>query len=83
MAVLPVIVNNSAFNKSSQGSSTNSLVWSGCAEQVALVEMIAALRVLPLHSLVDTVKQVFKQPPVVENASQVGGFFPGSNLLLI
>ncbi|XP_076054821.1 protein DOP1A isoform X3 [Oratosquilla oratoria] len=40
-------------------------------EQCALVEMLSSLKVLPLHTLVSSVKQVVKQPPIVEGASQV------------
>ena len=36
--------------------------------------MMSLLRVLPLHTLVATVKQVVKQPPVVDGAQQVSGY---------
>lgn len=37
----------------------------------SLVKMVAAIRVLPLHLLLDTVKQVIRQPPTVEGFVQV------------
>lgn len=37
----------------------------------SLVKMVAAIRVLPLHLLLDTVKQVLRQPPTVEGFVQV------------
>ncbi|XP_071529639.1 protein DOP1A isoform X2 [Panulirus ornatus] len=51
-------------------SGIGGLLWSGCPQQLALVEMMSLLRVLPLHTLVATVKQVVKQPPIVEGAKQ-------------
>ncbi|CAL4117004.1 unnamed protein product, partial [Meganyctiphanes norvegica] len=51
-------------------SGVGGLLWSGGSLQLALVEMMSLLRVLPLHTLVATVKQVVKQPPVVEGAKQ-------------
>ncbi|XP_066988498.1 protein dopey-1 homolog isoform X3 [Macrobrachium rosenbergii] len=60
--------NNSDIN--SRQSSIGGLLWSGCSQQLGLVEMMSLLRVLPLHTLVATVKQVVKQPPIVEGAQQ-------------
>lgn len=52
-------------------SSVGGLLWTGCVQQLALVEMMSLLRVLPLHTLVATVRQVVKQPPIVEGSQQV------------
>ncbi|KAG0720363.1 Protein dopey-1 [Chionoecetes opilio] len=46
------------------------LLWNGCVQQQALVEMMS-LRCLPLHTLVATVRQVVKQPPIVEGSQQI------------
>lgn len=46
-------------------------LWRCTKQQRSLVEMLAALRVLPLHTLVENVKQVFRNPPVIEGAVQV------------
>ncbi|XP_050727465.1 protein dopey-1 homolog isoform X4 [Eriocheir sinensis] len=51
-------------------SSVGGLLWAGCVQQLALVEMMSLLRVLPLHTLVATVRQVVKQPPIVEGSQQ-------------
>ncbi|KAK4314041.1 hypothetical protein Pmani_014660 [Petrolisthes manimaculis] len=60
-------VNNGVNNKQ---SGPGGLLWNGCGHQLALVEMISFLRVLPLHTLVATLRQVVKQPPIVEGAQQ-------------
>lgn len=57
-------------------SSVGGLLWTGCVQQLALVEMMSLLRVLPLHTLVSTVRQVVKQPPIVEGSQQVQCPFP-------
>lgn len=37
-----------------------------CEDQLLLVELVAAIRVLPTDTLIQTVKQVLKQPPPAE-----------------
>ena len=34
-----------------------------CEDQLLLVDLISAIKVLPMDTLVQTVKQVLKQPP--------------------
>ncbi|KAG0719771.1 Protein dopey-1 [Chionoecetes opilio] len=51
-------------------SGVGGLLWNGCVQQQALVEMMS-LRCLPLHTLVAIVRQVVKQPPIVEGSQQV------------
>ena len=36
---------------------------SPCEDQLLLVDLISAIKVLPMDTLVQTVKQVLKQPP--------------------
>lgn len=62
---------NARNDVNNKQSGIGGLLWSGCPQQLALVEMMSLLRVLPLHTLVATVKQVVKQPPIVEGAKQV------------
>ncbi|XP_069985648.1 protein DOP1A isoform X2 [Penaeus vannamei] len=62
-------VNNDS-NINNKQSGVGGLLWSGSPHQLALVEMMSLLRVLPLHTLVATVKQVVKQPPIVDGAQQ-------------
>ncbi|XP_045130850.1 protein dopey-1 homolog isoform X4 [Portunus trituberculatus] len=66
---------NTKTNSSHNGihtkqSGVGGLLWNGCVQQQALVEMMSLLRVLPLHTLVATVRQVVKQPPIVEGCQQ-------------
>ncbi|XP_045609730.2 protein DOP1A isoform X1 [Procambarus clarkii] len=61
---------NNGNNTHNKQSGVGGLLWSGCPQQLALVEMMALLRVLPLHTLVATVKQVVKQPPIVDGSKQ-------------
>ncbi|XP_069939325.1 protein DOP1A isoform X4 [Cherax quadricarinatus] len=62
--------NNGSNSTRNKQSGVGGLLWSGCTQQLALVEMMSLLRVLPLHTLVATVKQVVKQPPIVDGAKQ-------------
>ena len=39
-----------------------------CEDQLLLVDLISAVKVLPMDTLVQTVKQVIKQPPLSELA---------------
>ncbi|KAB7504316.1 Protein dopey-1-like protein [Armadillidium nasatum] len=57
--------NYCSFKKVTSGS-----LWKCSSQQRSLVEMLAALKVLPLHTLVENVKQVFRNPPVIEGAVQ-------------
>ncbi|KAG0716776.1 Protein dopey-1 [Chionoecetes opilio] len=52
-------------------SGVGGLLWNGCVQQQALVEMMSLRCLLPLHTLVATVRQVVKQPPIVEGSQQV------------
>lgn len=62
---------NNDSNVNNKQSGVGGLLWSGSPHQLALVEMMSLLRVLPLHTLVATVKQVVKQPPIVDGAQQL------------
>ncbi|KAA0183952.1 hypothetical protein HAZT_HAZT002538 [Hyalella azteca] len=50
-----------------------SIVWQLLAvhqDRRALMQMVSAVRVLPLHLFLDTVKQVLRQPPALQGSSQ-------------
>ncbi|XP_042221570.1 protein dopey-1 homolog isoform X2 [Homarus americanus] len=70
MEVLNIRGNNTNNTTHNKQSGVGGLLWSGCPQQLALVEMMSLLRVLPLHTLVATVKQVVKQPPIVDGAKE-------------
>lgn len=45
------------------------------SDQQVLVQLIGAIKVMPIDTLVQTVHQVLKQPPIVEGSLQVGSFY--------
>ncbi|KAG0718742.1 Protein dopey-2 [Chionoecetes opilio] len=59
------------FKHSHRAEWRGGLLWNGCVQQQALVEMMSLRCLLPLHTLVATVRQVVKQPPIVEGSQQV------------
>ncbi|KAK7074310.1 Protein dopey-1, partial [Halocaridina rubra] len=69
-ALATVDIKSNSGDINNRQSGVGGLLWSGCSQQLGLVEMLSLLRVLPLHTLVATVKQVVKQPPIVDGAQQ-------------
>ncbi|CAG5136270.1 unnamed protein product [Candidula unifasciata] len=59
---------NDRRKKPSHGSSSKQqpVLVETCDDQLLLVELVAAIRVLPVDTLIQTVKQVLRQPPPTE-----------------
>ncbi|CAL1528923.1 unnamed protein product [Lymnaea stagnalis] len=55
-----------AWNDRRQTSKKTLVSLSACEDQLLLVELVSAIKVLPTDTLIQTVKQVIKQPPQSE-----------------
>uniref|UniRef100_A0A2C9KBU5 Uncharacterized protein n=1 Tax=Biomphalaria glabrata TaxID=6526 RepID=A0A2C9KBU5_BIOGL len=55
-----------AWNDRRQTPKKNQVSPTICEDQLLLVELVSAIKVLPMDTLIQTVKQVIKQPPLTE-----------------
>ncbi|CAG5127027.1 unnamed protein product, partial [Candidula unifasciata] len=57
---------NDRRSKSSAATSVQKVTFQECGDQLLLVELVSAIRVLPTDTLIQTVKQAIRQPPQSE-----------------
>ncbi|XP_042903309.1 protein DOP1A isoform X2 [Parasteatoda tepidariorum] len=59
-------------NKNKNGTQIRKVIPTWSSDQLLLVELVAAIKVLPLESIVQTVRNVLKQPPSVSQKNKIG-----------